>query len=133
MLILKIVLISIEIICGLLLIIVILLQKSKGEGLGLAFGSDMGEALFGAHAGNVLVKVTIWLGVIFLLNTAILAKIYTHGQSTSLMNKVKSSAPIERTAQPVSPVQPNSPYAQPADAPVGGKVTGSQPQSQTDY
>ena len=118
MLILKIVLISIEVICGLLLVVVILLQKSKGEGLGLAFGSEMGEALFGAHAGNVLVKVTIWLGVIFLLNTVILAKIYTHGQSTSLMNKVKSSVPIERTsqpAQPVSPVQPDSPYAPQTD------------------
>ena len=127
MLILKIVLISIEVLCGLLLIISILLQKTKGEGLGLAFGSDMGEALFGAHAGNVLVKVTIWLGVIFLLNTAILAKIYTHGQSTSLMNKVKSSAPIERTAQPVSPVQPNSPYTAPSDVPAGGEATGFQP------
>ena len=66
MLIFKILLITVEIICSFLLIVFILLQKTKGEGLGLAFGAEMGESLFGARASNVLVKATMWLGAIFI-------------------------------------------------------------------
>lgn len=139
MIILKTVLIVVEILCGLLLIGVILLQKSKGQGLGLAFGAEMGESLFGAHAGNVLVKVTIWVGVIFLLNTTILAKIYTTDQTRSLMEKVSSPAPIERTSRPVQPgaVAPApAPYSepafpvQPASPPSEGPVQEVEPQGQ---
>ncbi|NQT02775.1 MAG: preprotein translocase subunit SecG [Planctomycetes bacterium] len=137
MIILKTVLIVVEILCGLLLIGVILLQKSKGQGLGLAFGAEMGESLFGAQAGNVLVKVTIWVGVIFLLNTTILAKIYTRDQARSLMEKVSSPAPIERTSRPVQPgaVAP-APYSepafpvQPASPPSEGPVQEVEPQGQ---
>ena len=57
--------IIIEILCCLLLIGIILLQKSKSEGLGLAFGAGAGESLFGARAGNVLSKATVVLGIVF--------------------------------------------------------------------
>ena len=59
-------------ISSLLLVILILLQKSKSEGLGLAFGSGMGEALFGSRAGNILTKLTIIFAVVFLANTLLL-------------------------------------------------------------
>lgn len=103
----KVILIVIEILCGLLLICVVLLQKTKGEGLGMAFGAEMGESLFGARAGNVLFKTTVWLGIIFMVNTVILARVFT----TSRLNMGNvPRAPIEeRRSQPVLPALPMSP------------------------
>ncbi|MEI6970494.1 MAG: preprotein translocase subunit SecG [bacterium] len=69
----KYLLIGIEVVVGLLLIGVILLQRSKDQGLGLAFGAGMGESLFGSQAVNVLIKITVVLACIFFLNTMILA------------------------------------------------------------
>lgn len=100
----KILLILIEVICGLLLVGVILLQKSKGEGLGMAFGAEMGESIFGARASNVLVKITVWLGVIFLLNTVILATLYSNRSRGSILSG-KMPAPIEQPVMP-QPVKP---------------------------
>ncbi len=121
MLILKILLIIVEIICSFLLIGVILLQKGKGEGLGLAFGAQMGESLFGARASNVLVRITIWLGVTFLISTTLLARIYSHGgYGRSLMER---KAPIEQGSMPVRPNVP-APASYPVSAPV---IPNSQP------
>lgn len=130
---LKVFLIIVEVVSSLLLIVVILLQKSKGQGLGMAFGAEMGEALFGARAGNVLVKATIWLGVIFLLNTTFLAKLYTRDQSRSLMDAARTPASVERRAGPVQPVIPmpeTGPYSEPGGLvqPVAVPVGSSRPE-----
>lgn len=111
MLALKIFLIIVEVVCALLLIGVILLQKAKGQGLGLAFGAEMGESIFGAHASNVLVKVTIWLGAIFMATTVILAAIYSNSHSTSLLG---SRPPPPAAEQPVMPAQTTPQQAMPA-------------------
>ena len=108
----KVLLIVVEVICALLLIGVVLLQRAKGEGLGLAFGTQMGESLFGARASNVLVRITIWLGVIFLAATLGLVRIYSHGSGRPLLERaqpVKRSAPVERQAAPNLPVLPALP------------------------
>ncbi len=117
---LKVLLVFIEVVCSLLLIGVILLQRSKGEGLGLAFGAEMGESLFGARATNVLVKATVWLGVIFLLNTAMLARIYSRGQTASLMSGARVPAPAQSTVPaPMTPETPAMPAPMtPASAPM---------------
>ena len=60
-------LLFVEITCGLLLIGIILMQRSKGQGAGTAFGGGMGESLFGSRAGNVLTKMTVVLTIIFLI------------------------------------------------------------------
>jgi preprotein translocase subunit SecG len=70
---LTIVLMIVEVVCCLLLLGVILIQKTKGQGMGMAFGSAMGETLFGARAGNVLTRSTVILGIVFLVNTTLLA------------------------------------------------------------
>ena len=118
----KAVLIMIEIISSLLLIVIILLQRSKNEGLGLAFGSQMGESLFGAQAGNVLVKATVWLGIIFMVNTTVLARIYSRGESRSLISESSAPAPMQRQIPAATPAgQPvNQPLAPvvPMSAPV---------------
>ena len=118
---LKAVLILIEIICSILLIVIILLQRSKNEGLGLAFGSQMGESLFGAQAGNVLVKATVWLGIIFMVNTTVLAKIYSKGSSRSLISESSAPAPMQRQIPAPAPAN------QPANQPVAPSMPMSAP------
>jgi preprotein translocase subunit SecG len=121
MIILKAILILIEIISSILLIVIILLQRSKSEGLGLAFGSQMGESLFGARAGNVLVKATVWMGIIFLVNTTVLAKIYSKGSSESLISE--SSVPASMPRHAPAP----GPMGQPANQPSAPAVPMSAP------
>ena len=65
----------VEVIVCLLLALAVMLQKPKEGGLGGAIGGGMSEAVFGADASNVLIKVTIWLGSIFLANTLLLARL----------------------------------------------------------
>jgi len=79
-------LIILEAACSLSLIGLILLQKSKSEGLGLAFGGGGSESLFGARAGNVLTKATVGIGILFLVNTLILGMLFAGSASESLMD-----------------------------------------------
>ncbi|MDD5482636.1 MAG: preprotein translocase subunit SecG [Kiritimatiellae bacterium] len=114
----KILLIAVETICSFLIIALILLQKSKSEGLGMAFGAEMGESIFGARASNVLVKATIWLGTIFILNTVVLAMIYSRAPRHSMLEAAPLPAPVEMPA-PVSqsPAMPAAPVLPPNAAP----------------
>jgi len=80
--IIRVLLLVVEGVLSLMLIGLILLQKSKSEGLGLAFGGGAGESLFGARAGNVLTRMTIYLGIAFLVNTLIIGVLYS-GLTTS--------------------------------------------------
>ncbi len=98
--ILRILLIIVEIVTCLLLIGVILLQKTKSEGLGLAFGSGMGETLFGSRAGNVLTKITVILGLVFLANTAFLGMLFTNAHETSIMDQRTTATPMMAPAAP---------------------------------
>ncbi|NLB59885.1 MAG: preprotein translocase subunit SecG [Lentisphaerae bacterium] len=120
MLIFKALLIVVVVVCSCLLIAVILLQKSKGEGLGLAFGSQMGESLFGARASNVLVKITIWLGVAFMVATILLAMIYARGHKRAFIEHRASgqqSGPLSIPASPMPVVPDAPPPAPPLDLP----------------
>lgn len=107
-------LIILEAACSLSLIGLILLQKSKNEGLGLAFGSGGGDSLFGARAGNVLTKATVVIGCVFLLNTLILGMLFAGSASESLMDKAKIEQPVPveqpaatpQQAIPATPVVP---------------------------
>jgi preprotein translocase subunit SecG len=94
---LKVLLVLIEIISGVLLVGVILLQKSKDEGLGLAFGAGVGETLFGSRAGNVLTKITIGLGIVFMVNTLLIGYVFSGATSSG---SVTDDLP-DRTAVPV--------------------------------
>ena len=101
--ILRVLLTIVEAACALLLIGVILLQKSKSEGLGLAFGSGMGETLFGSRTGNVLTKITITLGITFLVTTTLLAVISTSSSERSLIDERVSDTPMAAPAQAPGP------------------------------
>ncbi len=91
-------LIILEAVCSLALIGLVLLQKSKGGGLGMAFGSGGNDSLFGARAGNILTKATIWIGVIFLANTLVLGMLFASSADKSLIDD--SVSPTARSTAP---------------------------------
>jgi len=93
-------LILVEAVVSALLIGVIFLQKTKGGMGGSAFGGGMGEAIFGSRMGNVLTKVTVVLGVIFLVNTILLTML------TARRGTVSSVTDLGRIEQP-APVAPS--------------------------
>ncbi len=92
-------LVLIEAVVSFLLISIILVQRSKSQGVGMAFGGGMGETLFGSQMGNVLTKTTIILGIIFLVNTTILAIMGSKAQSgvQSVTDMVKVKPPVQQT------------------------------------
>jgi len=122
------ILFSIEAIISVLLIGIILLQKSKDEGLGLAFGAGVGETLFGSRAGNVLTKITIGLASTFLMLTLWIGYLLAGAaRSVSVTDRLPAgAAPMQRTApaqppirsQPVGAATPVQPEASPAPATV---------------
>ena len=111
---LTVLLIIVEVICCLLLTGLVLLQKSKSEGLGMAFGAGAGESLFGARAGNVLSKMTVTLGIVFIANTLILGVLFAKKEKT-LMDKAvaPAAAPAAVQPAPVDPVDMVGPEAAP--------------------
>jgi len=102
-------LVILEAACCLALIGLVLLQKSKSEGLGMAFGGGGNDSLFGARAGNVLTKATIGIGILFLVNTLVLGMMFAGSAESSLMDQAAQDipAPIEQSA----PVMPEIPLA----------------------
>jgi len=99
----------IEVVVCLLLALVVMLQKPKEGGLGGVIGGGMAEAAFGADAGNVLIKATVILGSIFLVNTLALARFTSTIHAKTLM------ADAEVEAAPAAPAMPQMPA--PAAAP----------------
>lgn len=94
--------IVIEVLCCLLLIGLVLLQKSKSEGLGMAFGAGAGESLFGARAGNVLSKATVVIGIIFMANTLVLGMLFAQKDQTLMEQApLPTTQPVEMQAQPI--------------------------------
>ena len=100
-----------------------MLQKPKEGGLG-GLAGGMGEAVFGANAGNVLIKVTAWLGAIFLINTLVLARFTSKSDPHAGSVMAGEQAPVQKEAvpQPLSldpealkqtPVPAAAPAAQP--------------------
>jgi len=101
--ILKYILLVLEVLVGIMLIGVILMQRSKEQGLGLAFGSGMGEAMFGARTGDVLTKITIVLAIVFFVNTVVLARMFAAQNRRSVMDRVPA-----QTAQPAAQPPPGA-------------------------
>ena len=94
----------VEVLCSILLIAVILVQRTKSQGMGMAFGSQVGENLFGAQMGNVLTKTTVILGIVFLLNTTFLALLAGRQRPRSLADGIKSAVgAVPAAAAPLAP------------------------------
>ena len=101
----------VEVVVCLLLGLVVMLQRPKEGGLGGVIGGGMGEAVFGADAVTVLVKATIVLGTVFLVNTLVLARLTSTVHSKTIMSDAPSAAPVQ---QPQMPELPDAPLPAPA-------------------
>lgn len=101
----------IEVLVCLLLAGIVMLQKPKEGGLGGVIGGGMAEAAFGADAGSVLIKGTVILGTIFLLNTLALARFTSTVHAKSVMNSVEAPAPIQQAPAMPAPQMPAAPAA----------------------
>ena len=89
----------VEVVVCLLLALVVMLQKPKEGGLG-GLAGGMGEAVFGANAGNVLIKVTAWLDAIFLINTLVLARFTSKSDPHAGSVMAGEQAPVQKEAVP---------------------------------
>ncbi len=98
-------LLIVEVLAAFLLVVVILAQKSKDQGLGMAFGSGMGESLFGSRAGNVLTRMTITLATVFMLTTIALGILFAKnkGRAGSVMDRAVAEAPLAPAAPMAAP------------------------------
>ena len=119
--ILRVLLIVIEVATSIMLIGLILLQKSKDQGMGLAFGAGMGEALFGSRAGNVLTRATVILACVFLATTMLLAIVFTSRHERSIIDQRTGDMPMQQAAP--APAQTEQGAAAPAAGPAGPATT----------
>ncbi len=138
MIFLKVLFLIVEVLCSLLLIGLILLQKSKSEGLGMAFGAGVGESLFGARAGNVLSRATVVLGIVFMANTLLLGVLFAQKEK-SLIDQVPAVAPqpaavqgqpldaVDLSTQPPADTQPAAGAATPAPDAAAARNTEESP------
>lgn len=104
------ILMILQAVISILLIIVVLLQFGKGAEAGLFSGG--GESIMtGTQQGNILVKITIVLSILFMGNSILLAKMEGKKASSSLLD---SEAPIARplnsdaTSAPAAPTAPKA-------------------------
>lgn len=108
----------VEVVVCLLLVLVVMLQKPKEGGLGGAISGGMLEASLGADAGNVLIRTTVVLGTVFLLNTLILARLTSTVHSRSLMaGESEPTAEAAPALPAAAPELPATPAPAPAPAP----------------
>ncbi len=98
---------TVEVLTCLLLAGAVLLQKPKEGGLGGVIGGA-DSAVFGADAGNVLVKATAILGGVFLVVTLLLACL-TARSAADGKSVIKETAPAQESAPAQeAPAQPAS-------------------------
>ena len=130
--ILSILLTTIEVLVCLMLIGLVLIQRSKGEGLSAAFGGGMGESIFGANVGNIVTRITVILGLVFLVNTIILTMILTASRGSASSGSVMDDVPSAPATAPGIPglppsrEAPSAPVA-PAPAPMSAPAPASVP------
>jgi len=112
--ILSVLLTMVEVIVCLLLIGLVLIQRSKGEGLSVAFGGGMGESIFGGNVGSVVTRATVVLGMIFLLNTIFLTLVMSKARGVRIgsvmddLPRAPASAPAQPGAMPGPASAPSS-------------------------
>jgi preprotein translocase subunit SecG len=92
-------------ITALALILIILVQKSKGGGLGAAFGGGAGSRL-GTNTGDFLTWVTIGLVTVFLLLAILMVKFYKPTSSEDLGQPMTMPAAAQQDSVPAATPDP---------------------------
>lgn len=133
------VLIVFQVLLTIAIVIVVLLQKSSSIGLGAYSGSN--ESLFGAKGpANFMAKITMFLGLLFIINTIALGYLYNTKSSrgTSVLdgveipkalpitptdNAIPLSSPLLQGVQPALPQTPLNPSLNTESIPQDTKTT----------
>lgn len=102
------ILIIVQFVLAILLTIVVLLQKSSSIGLGAYSGSN--ESLFGAKGpGNFLTKLTMVLGLLFVINTVTLGYLFNEQRNKSAIDTIAQDAVIPQSTEKVKATAPAAP------------------------
>ena len=98
------ILFTVQIILVILIVILVLLQRSESMGLGAYSSSN--NTVFGAKGPmNFLTKATMFLGLLFVLNTLTLVYLYNKQANTSVLDEVK----VQNQTLPQAPNIPQVP------------------------
>ncbi|MCQ2857145.1 preprotein translocase subunit SecG [Helicobacter pylori] len=82
-------LLGLQIVLAVLIVVVVLLQKSSNIGLGAYSGSN--ESLFGAKGpASFMAKLTMFLGLLFVINTIALGYFYNKEYGKSILDETKT-------------------------------------------
>ncbi len=111
---------TLHVIVCLVLVVLVLLQAGR-EGMGVIFGGSGNSSVFGsAGAGGVLVKLTAFLAVLFII-TSMSYNIMTNSgrqkESSVLDVQFEDVAPPAQTAPATPPAAPAEQPAAPAETP----------------
>lgn len=114
-------------ITSVILIIVVLLQFGKGAEAGLMTAAGSESIMSSSTRGNIMVKITAVLAIIFLGNSILLARLQdTKFQKSILDSEKPVSRPLNSdatTAAPATPAAPAAPAATAPSAPVAPTTT----------
>ena len=103
---------ALHIVVCIALIMIVLLQKGKGADMGAAFGGSS-QAVFGsAGAAPFLSKVTAAAAIVFMITCLSLAYLYGKGATSSVMEGVKTQAPVTEGSSAPAQGQESSAPAQ---------------------
>ncbi len=81
-------LLGLQIVLAVLIVVVVLLQKSSSIGLGAYSGSN--DSLFGAKGpASFMAKLTMFLGLLFVINTIALGYFYNKEYGKSILDETK--------------------------------------------
>ncbi|MGN8366348.1 preprotein translocase subunit SecG [Helicobacter pylori] len=82
-------LLGLQIVLAVLIVVVVLLQKSSSIGLGAYSGSN--DSLFGAKGpASFMAKLTMFLGLLFVINTIALGYFYNKEYGKSVLDETKT-------------------------------------------
>ncbi|GAA7252497.1 preprotein translocase subunit SecG [Helicobacter pylori] len=82
-------LLGLQIVLAVLIVVVVLLQKSSSIGLGAYSGSN--DSLFGAKGpASFMAKMTMFLGLLFVINTIALGYFYNKEYGKSILDETKT-------------------------------------------
>jgi preprotein translocase subunit SecG len=95
--------IIVHIVVCIALILIVLLQQGKGADMGAAFGGSSQTVFGSAGATSFLSKVTIAAATIFIITSLFLAFLFGKGKSSSIMEGVKTTAPVTQQQQSPAP------------------------------
>ncbi len=112
-----------HVLIAVLLLLIIMIQRPRQEGLGAAFGGGMLDQLAGAQTTNVLQRGTVYIAVIFFLNTILIAWLMAHRTKQANKSALLAAPAAEAPAVPATATPAPTPVTVPTPAPAPTPIT----------